>query len=253
MTRDELYNFWRFEETFPFSGWDFAHLDGRWEQEPLPRDFYAEVQRRLHYADQLLEVDTGGAFLLSLRHPYENTAATETWGPNVESYRNELAPLGIHVEECDAAEEPLPFADNAFDVAFCRHGAYRADELLRVLRPGGVFLTEQVGGRNNALLARRLLRDYRPPCPEHHLSADCEAFAQAGFEVLDAKEYFPKLRFYDTGALVYYAHMIEWEFPGFSVDRCTQELFALECELAERGYVESMEHRYLIAARKPAK
>ena len=162
MTRDELYNFWRFEETFPFSGWDFAHLDGRWEQEPLPWDFYAEVQRRLHYADQLLEVDTGGAFLLSLRHPYENTAATETWGPNVESYRNELAPLGIHVEECDAAEEPLPFADNAFDVAFCRHGAYRADELLRVLRPGGVFLTEQVGGRNNALLARRLLRDYRP-------------------------------------------------------------------------------------------
>ena len=105
MTRDELYNFWRFEETFPFSGWDFAHLDGRWEQEPLPWDFYAEVQRRLHYADQLLEVDTGGAFLLSLRHPYENTAATETWGPNVESYRNELAPLGIHVEECDAAEE----------------------------------------------------------------------------------------------------------------------------------------------------
>ena len=77
MTRDELYNFWRFEETFPFSGWDFAHLDGRWEQEPLPWDFYAEVQRRLHYADQLLEVDTGGAFLLSLRHPYENTAVTE--------------------------------------------------------------------------------------------------------------------------------------------------------------------------------
>lgn len=80
MTRDELYNFWRFEETFPFSGWDFAHLDGRWEQEPLPWDFYAEVQRRLHYADQLLEVDTGGAFLLSLRHPYENTPPRKPGG-----------------------------------------------------------------------------------------------------------------------------------------------------------------------------
>ena len=227
MTRDELYAFWRFEETFPFSGWDFGHLDGRWEAEPLPWDFYTEVQRRLRYSDQLLEVDTGCAFLLSLRHPYENTAATETWGPNAESYRNELAPLGIRVEECDAAEEELPFADDAFDVAVCRHGAYRHDELIRVLRPGGVFLTEQVGGRNNALLARRLLQD--------------------------SKEYFPKVRFYDTGALVYYAHMIDWEFPGFSVERCAAELFALERELAERGYVDSMEHRYLIVARKPAK
>ena len=227
MTRDELYAFWRFEETFPFSGWDFGHLDGRWEAEPLPWHFYTEVQRRLRYSDQLLEVDTGCAFLLSLRHPYENTAATETWGPNAESYRNELAPLGIRVEECDAAEEELPFADDAFDVAVCRHGAYRHDELIRVLRPGGVFLTEQVGGRNNALLARRLLQD--------------------------SKEYFPKVRFYDTGALVYYAHMIDWEFPGFSVERCAAELFALERELAERGYVDSMEHRYLIVARKPAK
>lgn len=253
MTRDELYAFWRFEEAFPFSGWDFGHLDGRWEAEPLPWDFYTEVQRRLRYSDQLLEVDTGCAFLLSLRHPYENTATTETSGPNAESYRNELAPLGIRVEECDAEEEELPFADDAFDVAVCRHGAYRHDELIRVLRPGGVFLTEQVGGRNNVLLARRLLPDYRPPQPEHCLNADCEAFAQVGFEILDAKEYFPKVRFYDTGALVYYAHMIDWEFPGFSVERCAAELFTLERELAERGHVDSMEHRYLIVARKPTK
>lgn len=253
MTRDELYDFWRFEEEFPFSGWDFGHLDGRWEGEPLPWDFYTEVQRRLRRTDQLLEVDTGGDFLLSLRHPYENTAVTETWGPDAEDYRNMLAPLGIRVEECDAAEEPLPFAENAFDIAISRRGEYRHDELFRVLRPGGLFLTEQVGGRNNALLARRLLPDYRPPYPHHHLSADCEAFAEAGFELLDAKEYFPKLRFYDTGALVYYTHMIDWEFPGFSVDRCLPELFALERELSERGYVESMEHRYLIVARKPAK
>ena len=47
--------------------------------------------------------------------------------------------------------------------------------------------------------------------------------------------------------------MMEWKFPGFSVERCANELFALERELAERGYVESMEHRYLIVARKPVK
>ena len=179
MTRDELYNFWRFEETFPFSGWDFAHLDGRWEQEPLPWDFYAEVQRRLHYADQLLEVDTGGAFLLSLRHPYENTAVTETWGPNVESYRNELAPLGIHVEECDAAEEPLPFADNAFDVAFCRHGAYRADELLRVLRPGGCLLYTSRCVYETAHVVLTALQRLIRQCTAHRVGRRCD-FGRCG-------------------------------------------------------------------------
>ncbi len=29
MTDRELLDMWRFEEEFPFGGWDFSHLDGR--------------------------------------------------------------------------------------------------------------------------------------------------------------------------------------------------------------------------------
>ncbi len=254
MTPEQLFSFWQFEEGFPFIGWDFGHLNGRQEDEPLPWDYSREVQRWLKPESRLLDIETGaGEYLLSLRHPYERTSVTEAWPPNVELCRNRLAPLGIRVEACDAGAEPLPFADNCFDVVLCRHGAYLHEEVFRVLRPGGVFVTQQVGGRNNTLLARRLLRDYLPPFPGHHLSADCARFGAAGFNVLDAKEYFPKTRFFDTGAIVYYAKAIAWEFPGFSVERCRHELFALEREMRERGYVESMGHRYLIAAQKPAR
>ena len=63
----QLIDMWRFEERFPFGGWDLMHLDGRWESEPLPWDYRDEVIRRLKATDMLLDMDTGdGGFLLSL-------------------------------------------------------------------------------------------------------------------------------------------------------------------------------------------
>lgn len=251
MNRDELYAFWRFEEDFPFSGWSFYHLDERWEEEPLPWDFRTEVLHTLRHSDMLLDVDTGDEFLLSLGHPYERTAVTEFPNPDGGSIANQLAPLGIRVASCDASCDELPFDDNTFDVVICRHGSYVRRELYRVLKSGGIVMMQQIGGRNNELLARRLLPGHEMPYPQHHLSAEVARFKQTGFEVLDAREYFPKLRFFDSGAVVYYAKIMDWEFPGFSVDACREELYALEKEIAERGFVQSMQHRFFLVARKP--
>ncbi|MNV99115.1 hypothetical protein D3C71_1944380 [compost metagenome] len=61
---------------------------------------------------------------------------------------------------------------------------------------------------------------------------------------------FPVLRFRDIGALVYFAKIIEWEFPGFSVEKCYDRLIRLQQQLERDGYIESMEHRFMIAAVK---
>ena len=53
------------------------------------------------------------------------------------------------------------------------------------------------------------------------------------------------------GALVYFAKVIEWEFPGFSVDKCAEQLWELQEQLERDGFIESREHRYLLAAQKP--
>ncbi|HWQ59139.1 MAG TPA: methyltransferase domain-containing protein [Clostridia bacterium] len=252
MTEQQLLDMWRFEEEFPFGGWDFSHLDGRWEEEALPWDYDATVRSFLRPEHDILDMDTGGGeFLLSLRHSYEKTAVTESYPPNVELCENELAPLGVEVAKCEPEHEPLPFPDARFDLILNRHGAYRANEVYRTLKPGGVFITEQVGGRNNAMLSARLLSEYEPPYPGHDLARESARFAKAGFELLEKEEDFPKLRFFDIGALVYFARVIEWEFPGFSVDACRRELLALQREVDERGAVESLEHRFLIVAKKP--
>ncbi|WP_159434113.1 hypothetical protein [Clostridium grantii] len=49
---------------------------------------------------------------------------------------------------------------------------------------------------------------------------------------------------------MYFAKIIEWEFPNFSVDSCFKQLCQLQTIVEQRGYIESKEHRFIIVAEK---
>lgn len=250
---DQLLAMWRFEEKMPFGGWMLEHLDGRWEGEPLTWDYKEEVLARLKQSDMLLDLDTGdGGFLLDLRHPYERTCATERSDADYEYCVEQLAPLGVRMAYCNADEEELPFADNMFNVVLCRHGGYKISELRRVLKPGGLFITEQIGELDNRDLALRLLPNCPMPFPGHNLNNAARAFASFGFNILHGQEDFPRLLFRDVGAIVYFARTVDWEFPGFSVDRCRDELMMMHYGICRNGFVESEQHRFLMIAQKAA-
>ena len=74
--------------------------------------------------------------------------------------------------------------------------------------------------------------------------------ANAGFEILQADEVFTPICFYDVGAFVWFARIIEWEFPGFSVDGCFDRLLELQKTIERDGKITGTTHRYLIVARK---
>ena len=46
------------------------------------------------------------------------------------------------------------------------------------------------------------------------------------------------------------AHIIEWEFPNFSVNNCLENLFKAQEILEKQGVVEGKIHRFLIVAQK---
>ena len=75
-------------------------------------------------------------------------------------------------------------------------------------------------------------------------------FENAGFHIIKAKEAYRPIRFYDVGAFVWFACIIEWEFPGFSVERCFDKLLKMQKVIEEKGEIKGTVHRYLIAARK---
>lgn len=245
----ELKNRWVEEERESFKGWDFSHLNGRWCDEELPWDYKEIIMKYLMPKQKLLDMGTGGGeFLLTLEHPYKNTSITEAWEPNVKLCQNTLEPLGICVKQV-LDDEKLPFIDNAFDIIINRHESYDVSEVKRILKKDGLFITQQVGGKNNELLSRALIPDFKPLYPDLLLRIETEKFITAGFSIFLQKEYFPYLRFYDVGAIVFYAKIMEWEFPVFSVDECFERLCKLQDILLKQGHIESLEHRFILVAR----
>ena len=209
------------------------------------------MQRYLRPDSRLLDLDTGGGeFLLSLGHSHALTAATEAYPPNVALCRETLSPLGIDFREANAAG-PLPFADESFDLVINRHGDYSPAEIARVLKTGGIFVTQQVGAENDRELVEQLLpTPPAPPFPRQYLRIAREDCRASGLTVLEGQEAFRPIRFYDVGALVWFAHIIEWEFPGFTVEGSRDQLMRLQAHLEERGMIEGRIHRFLLAARK---
>lgn len=243
---------WKQEEAIAhIHGWDFSHIEGRYmEEESLPWDYRQAILDRLRPEMRLLDVDTGGGeFLLSLGHPHANTAATEAYKPNVALCEQVFQPLGVQFREADG-KGPLPFADESFDMVIDRHGDFNAQEIGRVLKPGGWFITQQVGAENDRELVELLLGKTDLPFPQQYLAIAAGQFASAGFEIVEQQECFRPIRFTDVGALVWFARIIEWEFPGFSVDGCLPRLMAAQQLLNEQGVIEGSIHRFFLIARK---
>ena len=252
MNTNELIKQWKAEEEIAhIHGWDFSHIEGRYmEEDDLPWDYREEILRYLKPEMRILDIDTGGGeFLLSLNHPYENIAATENYPPNVDLCRETLLPLGIDFRAADG-KGVLPFEDASFDMVINRHGDFNPGEIHRVLKPSGLFITQQVGAENDRELVELLCGQTDMPFPDQYLKITMDRFAQTGFEILDGWECFRLIRFYDVGALVWFARIIEWEFPGFSVDSCLDRLLQAQSILDETGVIKGSIHRFMLLCQK---
>lgn len=253
MRKEDLVEIWKTEEAAAkIHGWDFSHIKGRYTVEKdLPWSYREEIQKYINDEKKILDIDTGGGeFLLSLGHPARLTSATEGYAPNVALCKETLLPLGMDFREARDYEK-LPFEDGEFDIVINRHGNFSGREIFRILKAGGIFITQQVGENNDRELVKLLLPG--TPKPFHGLNARDQGLLleQAGFELLKAEEAYRPIRFFDIGALVWFARIIEWEFPGFSVEKCEKRLWEAQSILERTGSVDGTTHRYLLVAEKP--
>jgi SAM-dependent methyltransferase len=129
----------------PFSGWDFSYISAsrRMTSSPGAWSYASIILPLVRTAQALLDMGTGGGeFLASLQPLPSRTVATEGYPPNIPVARNRLEPLGVTI--CPVGDdEVLSLEDDAFDLAINRHESYDPLELLRVLRPGCIFVTQQ--------------------------------------------------------------------------------------------------------------
>lgn len=235
-------------EQAAFSGWDFSYLDGRWQEQEPAWDYRALVSSRLGQASALLDMGTGGGeFLASLAGLPDHTCATEGYPPNLPLARARLEPLGITVRPVEA-DLRLPFDDQEFDLVINRHEEFDPREVRRILRPGGIFLTQQVGGEDNRRL-NDLLEDEPHLLYEawnlEHARAEIEA---GGLRVLTAAEDFPETIFYDIGAVVYYLKAIPWQIENFNVQESLARLKQIHELIQAEGGLRVQSQRFVITA-----
>jgi SAM-dependent methyltransferase len=236
-------------------GWSFAAMSssGRTDADPLPWSYGAIVIPWIARAQSLLDMGTGGGELLSTLRPLPaDTHVTEGWAPNIPVAQNRLEPLGVHVHPFEREDQPLSFADATFDLVINRHEAFDPAEVFRVLKPGGRFITQQVGGRNDLDLNDFLETGPEIDYSDWTLERAARGLTDAGFRIIDQRESFPATRFYDIGALIFYLHATPWHIKGFSVETFRAKLFEIHLLIEAQGWLEVGGHRFLIEAVKPA-
>lgn len=137
-----------------------------------------------------------------------------------------------------------------FDLMINRHGEFEQDEIYRLLKKDGIFITEQVGENNERDLVQMVLPDIPKPFPNMNLTVQRKKFEETGFKIIRTEETYRPITFYDIGAFVWFAHIIEWEFPNFSVSKCYENLLKMQDIIDKYGKVQGTIHRYLIVAQK---
>lgn len=251
MNRESLLTEWLREEAYPFSGWDFSHLDGRMSQEEHPWSYLTRATELMHSSASVIDLDTGGGErFLSLRpHWPAKVVATENYPPNFALATERLAPHGAHVLAVRLTDDdPMPFADGEFDLVLNRHAAFNPAEVARVLAPGGTFLTQQVHGMWTWDLMATF--DAKPQWPDATPAKYVPRLERAGLEIIQVQTWEGKLRFTDVGAIVYYLKATPWEVPGFTVATHQRALFALQERLGAGEELAFFAGLYLIEARK---
>ncbi|MFE9027127.1 methyltransferase domain-containing protein [Streptomyces iakyrus] len=257
----------------PTDGWDFSWFEGRATEARPSWGYAVSMAERLGRASAVLDVQTGGGEVLDFalsgiaddpvgRSTTEVTApapkpplltvATEGWPPNVAKATALLRPRGVAVVAA-AEDDPLPFADGAFDLVVSRHPVRpHWEEIARVLQPGGTYFAQHIGPNSVFELVEYFLgpqpegvRSARHPDRER---ADAEA---AGLDVVGLRAERLRVEFHDIGAVVHFLRKVVWMVPGFTVDAYEPRLRELHERIRAEGPFVAHSTRHLFDARKP--
>lgn len=242
------------------STWGAGFLPGRYVEEPLPWDYAGVVARYLQDASTMLDMGTGdGSKLLRLGPLPALTVAYEEWASTIPAAARILRLAGVPLVRCQASVEntdrsgaersALPFRDGSFDLVVNRHECFSSADVHRILRPGGVFVTQQVGAGQHGEL-RELLGLAAPDLGRWDLGEAWRQVEEAGLVVVDGGEASIEARCTDVGALVAYLRTVPWQVPEFSVARYRERLYVLYEQ--STGEVRWRTNRFWLAARRTA-
>ena len=124
-----------------------------------------------------------------------------------------------------------------------------AAEIARVLRPGGSYLSQQVGAGSMHELTEAMMGP-TPVSPDRSTERAVAQATEAGLTVRDLRHESLRTVFFDIAAVVHYLRKVIWIVPGFTADRYKDELYDVHRQIQGTGSFVAYSKRFLIEARK---
>ena len=250
LTREELFEIAR--GVSQREGWDFSQV--RDARDPVPWEYEDVVRRYLRPGDRVLDCGTGGGErFLALRDAYARGLGVDPDPTMLATARAQAAALdATHVTFARGRAEALPAADGSMDVVLNRHANVDVAETLRVLRPGGLFITQQVGWNNLSAICTIIGCGpggaYAWDAQEtiHRLA---DAFRGQGGVVLAVAEYDVPYHFLDVASLLFLLMGVGLP-EDFDLDTHWRQVLEIIQRDATPHGIRSNEHRELLIVRK---
>ena len=144
----------------------------------------------------------------------------------------------------------LPFRDATIDLISSRHEAFVAKETARVLRPGGAFVTQQVGPGNDEELAL-LLGEREDEWGRWDLAEAVRQVRDAGLHVTESGEEKVRSSFLDIGALAHYLKAVgPLEFDAASLAELGRPLREADSKIRTVESFDTITSRFYLVAEK---
>lgn len=238
-------------ESVPTEGWDFSWFEGRATEARPSWAYAALLARRMAQAESALDIQTGGGEVLaSIPEAPPMLAATESWEPNLDIARANLAKFNATVEHVDD-DADLPFQSESFDLVVTRHPVVlRWDEVRRVLQTGGTFLSQCVGAGSVRELTDFMMGP-QPVSPSRNAMVAVHEAEAVGLDVVDLRQEALRMEFFDVAAVVHFLRKVIWIVPGFAVDKYHDKLVELHDFMRRHGPFVAYSQRFLIEAHRP--
>jgi len=207
---------------------------------PTPWDYADIVAQHLQTESDLLDIGTGGGETLLAFAPLFRSALGIDIDPGMidTATRNAHGRSNVTFRLSSHELEGVP---ETFDIALNRHAPFSAPALARHLKPGGLFITQQVGERNMGNVKRALgQRASSPPVAR-------EMFEGTGLRVVELREYDVEYTVKDVESLVFWLQALDLVHADIDGAAATDaEAFnrILEGSVTDAGFVTN-EHRYL--------
>ena len=225
----------------PRRGWGFSGM--RVLRQPVPWDYEEVVRRYLRGSDRVLDIGTaGGERLASLASSFGSGLGIDIDPEMIRVARADSAAGNVDFEVCS---ERLETVAETFDVIVNRHAPLDLATIADHLKPGGYFITQQVGERNMACVRAALGQP--SGLPEIRRSA----ISANGLRPLAFLEYDVEYVVRDIESLVFWLNALDSLHADIAGSDALASAAILNQILAgnvdERGFVTN-EHRYLAVA-----